>query len=463
MPVDSLNKQYAKAAKQWKFVRDAAEGQDAIAKKDYLPGFVPEDEERYKKYIERAYYLNVTGRTCEGLLGAIFRKPPVQKLPASLEYLSDDADGAGQGLDQLAKRMCDDLLKVGRYGLLADYPEAPEGVDREQQQRLNLRASILSYPAESIINWKTDKVGGSTVLTLVVLKEVKETPKDEFSSDCEAQYRVLRLVDGVYTQSVYNDRKQLVSNTTPLDSEGNAFSFIPFVFVGAVDNKPEVDRAPLHPLAVVNVAHFRNSADYEENLFMHGQLTLGITSSMSGDEFNAANPNGIKVGARAGYFLGEGGSFVTATVPANTGLREAMKDKEEQMVAIGAKLIIQTAANQTAEAARINASSETSVLMTLVSNGSDAICTAISYAQKFMGGDDECEYEINTDFFDSTLNPQEIMALIQLSDRGDIGQAEVRNLLRKSGIIAPDKTDEQLDDEFLNKPFLLTDETATEA
>ena len=52
---------------------------------------------------------------------------------------------------------------------------------------------------------------------------------------------------------------------------------IPFSFVGADNNDATVDESPLYPLAQLNVAHYRNSADYEQSLFIVGQATPVFT------------------------------------------------------------------------------------------------------------------------------------------------------------------------------------------
>jgi hypothetical protein len=40
----------------------------------------------------------------------------------------DDANGDGLSLEQMIKDAAGETLMVGRYGLLVDYPSAPEGL-----------------------------------------------------------------------------------------------------------------------------------------------------------------------------------------------------------------------------------------------------------------------------------------------------------------------------------------------
>ena len=460
MPVDTNHPEYSRAIANWETSRDACDNLETKkAARKYLPVFIPNDEDRYTAYLVRAYYLNVSGRTRTALNGSIFRIDPLCELPPELDYMKQDADGCGQSLTQVAKRQCSELLTVGRYGLLTDYPQVEGRLSLEQQRAANIKASIVPYCAESIINWKVAKIGGVMVLTMVVLKEDREVVIDEYESKTEEVYRVLTLIEGVYTQLLYNKEGGLLEESQPRDKDGKTINRILFEFSGAIDNKPSVDLPPMLDIALVNIAHFRNSADFEENLFIHGQLTLGVTSNLDADTFAQSNPDGIKVGARSGYFLGETGSFVTATVPANTGLREAMKDKEGQMVSIGARLITPNNANMTVDAVKINASSETSALQTLTGNASEAMTRAIKNATVFMGGDPELvKFELNTDFYDSSLDPQQLMAMIQLNDRGIIAQSDVRANLRKNNLIAQDREDADIDEEIAALGFNFNDE-----
>lgn len=91
----------------WQMVNDAAAGEYAVrdAGDLYLPrpnptDKSPENRSRYEAYLQRAVYYNATGRTLSGLTGIAFRRWPEIVLPAGLDYLKADADGAGTTLIQ---------------------------------------------------------------------------------------------------------------------------------------------------------------------------------------------------------------------------------------------------------------------------------------------------------------------------------------------------------------------------
>ena len=468
MSVSSKHPEYLRYSDTWQRVRAACEGSRSVkaGRSKYLPKPTTEsadinlrstNDHRYRQYIDRAVYANFCGRTLAGLKGAAFRKLPDIVLPAGLEYLEENATGSGTGLVQMAKDELQELLSIGRDGFLVDYPMVESGSSAEQTK--GIEARILPYTAENVINWQTATINGKTQLTLTVLRESVNVSDDEFEYVEKDQYRVLRLVDGIYSQQIYQDDKPVSDEIIIRQSNGSAFDFIPFCFAGAVNNDFTIDEAPMEGMAEVNIAHYRNSADIEENSFIHGQLTLGVTSSLSSDQWQEANPDGLVVGSRAGHFLGESGGFHHVQAEASSLTRELMQDKEQQLVMLGAQLITDNNQNQTAKAAQIQHASEHSVLGDIANNLSDTIEKCIAWCGLFMGVAGDSEFNINTEFFDDNADAQLMMAAIQLYDREIIGLPDVRGYARQSGITK--RTDLEIDDddpvEMLNNDALEID------
>lgn len=458
MPVSTQHPDYAKYFPIWSQTRDAVRGSVAIKEKkhNYLP--VPDntsgDERkgtetvRYRQYMKRALFTNFTGRTKNALVGAAFRKDPTIELPEDLEYLMKDATGDGLSLIQLAKDELSNLLETGRTAFLVDYPQTDENVTIEDVRRFDLKASIIPFTAEQVINWKSDTRNGKRVLTSVTIAEYYLSPTDEFDHSKEIQYRVLRLREDGYTQQLYREDEPFTDEFYPKKADGSNWEEIPLIFVGSKNNDSTIDDAPLADIAEVNLAHFRNSADYEESCFLVGQPTLFITSSLSNEQFASANPQGIKLGSRAGHFLGESGSAELLQANANQLVMEAMKAKEEQMVMIGARIITDRADRETAEAARIRFASENSVLGDLVSNLSQAIEKCVDWVGEFMGVDtQDAKFVINKEFYDKSVDPQEIMSMVTLLDRSIIAEKDIFDRLKLGGMINPIRTLEDIKDE----------------
>ena len=456
MSITTQHPEYIEKFPQWRQVRDCVKGEYYVKlqRTIYLPQPNVQDTSaenlaRYEQYHTRANYLNVTGRTRQGLVGAIFRRPPFTEIPKEIEYMYLDCNGAGQSIEQFAKWLCGELLETGRAGILVDFPEAPENVSLEQAKQLDLRPGIAGYKAEDIINWRYMTVGGRALLNLIVLKEQEEIG-DNYSHDTEDRYRVLRLDEnGHYIQTLHKEDGREIARYEPKQANGQPFYEIPFVITGAEDNSPGVDDVPLYDLSCVNIAHYRNSADYEEGVFIHSQGTLFIDpGKMSPQMFQEANPKGVLVGSRAGHILGEGGKAYLLQMEPNNAALVAMQEKEKQMISIGARLITATTSTQTAEEARINASGESSALSNLTGNASDAIERSLLFAYQFSSAAEkapEIHFILNQDFFDQRIDPQTRMAKMQELDRGLIAKKDYRDWLRKSGDIQGERSDDEID------------------
>ena len=450
MSVSTEHPDYKLYKNVWAKTRDAVKGSVAIKEKKhaYLP--VPDNKSlddargietvRYKQYLKRAVFTNFTGRTKNALVGAAFRKDPMYELPEAVDYLNQDATGDGLSLVQLAKDELSNLMETGRSLLLVDYPQADNDLSLEDVNMLDLRASIVPYTAEQCVNWKTSVINGRRLLTLCVLAEPYFNTDLEFSHDSDIQYRVLRLTDEGYSQQIYRDDKPVTDEIYPRKADGSVWEEIPLIFVGSKNNDSTIDDAPLSDIADVNVAHYRNSADYEESCFITGQPSLFITHSLTSEQFEEYNPDGLILGSRAGHVLGETGSAILLQASPNNLVMEAMKAKEQAMVMIGARIITDRGGNETAEGARIRFASENSVLGDIVSNLSQGLEKAIGYVCEFMGVTGDYYFQINSEFYDKSVDPQMIMSMITLLDRNLIGDIDIFERLQAAGLIDTART-----------------------
>ena len=458
MPVNSHHPEYTEAQTRVRTTRDATAGEEAVknpaVRKLYLPGFDPEDNGRYELLIKRAYYVNYCQRMLSNFCGAAFRNPPKIELPAAIEYMRENADGAGSSIEQMMSKAFNDVAQTGNYGILAEYSKVPEGASEDDRGPLGIRASLAAYSYESIINWNEEKVGGNTVRTLTVLHETARIPVDEYTFTLENQYRVLRLVDGVYETGLYLEDGTIVEEAIRPTQQKAPMNTIPFFNIGSVDNKPTVDMPLLFPAAVINLAHYRNTADYEEGLHMTGQGTPHIDAgpNTTAAQFEAMNPNGVRIGARDGIIT-QGGSFEIVQQDSPAAGLAGLAEKVEQLKDAVSAIAMTTSSNKTAETAKIEASGETSQLSTIVTNIEDAFTAALKEVAKYEGANpDEVVVTLNRDFFDKTITPQESAQMLAYRDAKILSLVDLRARARKAGFIEYDKTDEQIDEEIANEP-----------
>lgn len=428
--VKTLHPDYSLVKGRWQLVRAIVNNQA----KEFIRKPDANDHIRNTQYREDAILTNFTNLTKVGLTGLVFRKNPLIALPPAIDYIEDDATSSGINLLQFSQHSVAEALQVGRYGFLVDF---------------DAKAYIKPYTAESIINWKTRDVNGECLLSLVVLaEEVLIDEDDIFSQDTRTQYRVLRLDENnIYIQEVYDTDNNVTDYIVPVDFNGNVFNFIPFVFVGSENNDSRIDYQPLYDLAIVNLGHYRNSADYEESIFITGQPYLVVNvGDGSATDFLAANPNGCAYGSRKALVLASGGQAYLLQASANQLVAQAMKEKIEQAAAIGARLISPAGGRETAEAAKIRYGSQHSALYTIVSNVQDAVELALSYICMFMGANpDDVEFELNDEFYDDVADANVLAQMILMSDRGIVALDDIRDYGRRTGLLASDRSNEDIE------------------
>lgn len=441
----------------YKKIADCVAGERAVKARTttYLPmpnaaDTSPENMERYHAYRTRAVFYNVTQRTLAGMTGEVFSKEPVAELPSSLDIVAEDADGSGLTLTQLSKRAVRYVLAMGRAGVLGDYPLTEEGVTQADVDSGLIQPSLTIYDALHVINWRTVRKGNKTYLTLVVLWEQYDTDDDGFTVTKKDQYRVLRLVDGVYTVEIYREGASYLGPVVPTDANGLPFDYIPFTFIGSENNDAEIDQPPMYDLASLNVAHYRNSADYEEGVYMVGQPTpvfSGLTEAWVTNVLGGT----VRLGSRGAVLLPENGSADLLQMQANSTAFEAMEHKERQMIALGAKLVEQKQVQRTATEADIDSANETSTLVSVAKNVSAAVKFGLQICARFVGDENaEIVYELNTDYKIARMTPQERAQVISEWQQGAITFGEMRAVLRKSGVatLDDDEAREAIDSEM---------------
>jgi hypothetical protein len=441
---------------KWRLIDDAVEGESAV--KEGGEAYLPKPETHvdpilnskiYEKYKTRAVFFPVTGRTLSGLCGQVFSKPIDYELPPAIEPLAGDIDGTGTTLEQQAKKTLESVLKKGRGGLLSDFPKVgpEEIITRADLESGRIRPRVIFYEPGQIINWRELTIGGETRLSLLVLYENKIVEDDGFEFKTSPRWRVYKLSQemGGVTVEVWkkqNDKAtdsiEYVLDEEPAQVMGanrQPLEKIPFSFVGASNNDSSVDDAPLYPLARLNIAHYRNSADYEQSLFIVGQATpvfTGLTDAWVENHISGK----VTLGSSTPVSLPQGATAELLQAKENSMPMEGMKHKEDQMKAIGAKLIEPNTVERTATEAEIEATSEASILSSIAKNVSAAYQSALYYCSLFIEpvDPDAIMVSLNSEFQVSSLGAQEREEVMKAWQSGVLAWEEAREVYRRKGI-----------------------------
>jgi len=408
-------------------------------------GLTLEGRASYNIYLSLAYFYGASGRTVDGLSGLIFSKSAVCELPPVIDYLKSNADGRGNSLRTSAKNEVKEAMITPRSGLLVDYPNTTGRVSILDSENGNLRPKILDYPYESIINYHYSIQNNEQKLTLVVLREVQETVKDRFKIEQEYQYRVLELIEGVYIQSLYDKGGVELQEPTVILVNGATSNEIPFymVEVGAEE------KAIINDLVDANLNHYRFFADYAAKEHASAFPIFYETGVVGDDENIIIGPN-TKWSSRSP----DAQFGVLQTQSDGGSMRQYLLDMENRMAALGAEMLKpRIAGAESAEAKSLDQVAQNSTTADVARTVSEAYTKALNFCSRWLGGPEDCVYELNTDYNPKSMDAQTLTALIAAWQGGAISYETFYENMQRGEIASTNRNVEQ------EKAMIATDST----
>lgn len=447
---------YCELANYWQKARDVSSGEDAVktAGKSYVPSLTEQNEVDYKAMLMRGSFYNATARTISGLIGMIFRKPPVIEKPTAIEDLLKDVDMSGKPLDSFASEIVDECLTVGRVGVLIDHTVKPldqAPITIAKASALNLRPFMKIYVAENIINWKFKVINKVWTLCQVVLAEKKVVPKldpktnkpSEFENESQNRWRVLDLMDDLFyrVRVFYIDEQgnDAVESEEIPEMNGQPLPFIPFIMMNECGMSFDPEKPPLLDLVNLNLSHWRTSVDYEHGAHFTALPTLFLSGYNPPAPANGEGPTKIMLGSQSAIVatdVGAQANFIEFTGQGLGALEASLDRKEQQMAILGARMLATEGKQaQTATTTAIHRTGENSVLSSIAIAISLGLTKALQWFSQWAGYEDDCDYELNRDFLPATVDGPTLTAILQAYQQGAISEEELFDWLKRGDII----------------------------
>jgi len=419
MAVGGTHRDYDASAPQWARARDVLAGEDGVkaAGTKYLPRLDSQSEEEYAAYKARASFFGATARTLEEYLDLVFRRGPGMVLGAGggLKAFVSDCDRWGMEFVSYARRVVGEVLSVGRAGSLV-LPDSG-----------STRPWVSLWRAEEILNWSVERVGGRTVLVGVVLKDGQ-------------RLRVLRLVESVCVQEVWIQVNGTwsIEESTQVKRDGVALPFVPFVFHGPRNSRPEVDRLPLSDIIAANLDHYRLDADYKHGLHFAALPTAWVSG------FDKAAP--LRIGSSTAWVSevpGASAGFLEFGGAGLAHIERAMEKVERRMALLGARMLEGTSVPATGLAAPAAESGDVCGLGSIVASLNESLSRVLELAHWWLEGGDleqaagRVGFTMNTDLGARGMSGGEITAVVSAWRAGAISRESMLERLRR-GEVLPD-------------------------
>jgi len=252
--------------------------------------------------------------------------------------------------------------------------------------------------------------------------------------------RALRLVDGVCYhewQQRNEDGAWCLVERLALKRDGAALPFIPFVFHGPRDSRPEPDRLPLAAIIASNLDHYRLDADYKHGLHFTALPTAWVCGFDKGDPLRIGSPNAWSSdvpGATAGFleFSGRGLAH----------LERALEKVERRMAQQGARMLEVT----NPEVAGAAENGALCGLGAIVASLNQSLSRVVQIAQWWIEGGElgalagKVSFAMNTDLAARALSGELITALVDAWRKGALSRESMLERFKRGEVLPEGRT-----------------------
>ena len=425
-------------------MRTVFEGDKSIKAnaKTYVPKNIGVSDSDYNAIIQRSVFENFTEATAKGISGLIFAKEPTISLPTSLELLKENIDMDDNTIVDLSQNIVNELMEVGRCGLLIDVPNIDTtGMTKPQTDALNIRAFTKLYKSETIINWRYESINSVNKLTLLVLHEVYEDWTDRFTSTLKNRYRVYSLIDNVCYVEVFEENDKTFNNTMdlkPVIVKGSTLNYIPFIPLTYKDISIIPVKPPLMDIANINLNYYGVAVERRNVIhFVGNPFFMGKGINTRDDKGNALT---ITLGSSIAQIFQEVNADMKIVETQGTGLafnESYLNDCKSTMAALGVRLLVPEANAQISEnTMQMKTAGYRATIMQIANTASRAITQALKIIAEWEGQNpDEVKLELNTDYNLSEMDAQTITALVTAWQTGAIRKEDMFLKFQKGEII----------------------------
>lgn len=448
----------------WELLRDTIKGANAVKSRGakYLPNPFQSgpNEQKYENYKDRAQWFNATGQSKKAYVGLMFSKPPVVELPDTLDQFKENPTRDNKTFNTLMVDIADQVVAVDKVGILVDMPSVENQDDRPMtQQRVQdekLFPYWAVYKAESIINWFVKKDGSENELKLVVLKEIQVETKDIFTREEKTIFRVLRIDDqGLYVQELWIEGEERPFKTIEPKMNGQRMTIIPFFVLNRDGIEYTSDKEPiLFDVAMVNIGHYRNSADHESILTKSAMPTFfgygySDKATLNPGDFNKNKNEGAKV--------------ELLQAQPQSAIRDEMEEKKQQMSALAIQAITgQGRYVASADTSNNQRHSEVSILAMIANSVSRSLERVCQFTDKWITGKEvdpkNYSIQIQNEYRPDGLPAPIMMSMLENLKGGAWGKSTYDYNMRQNGLYDPSKTDDELNKEIKENPYVSPEE-----
>lgn len=409
---------YIKHEHQIKVTNDVFNGTDTA--KYYINKFKKEDDDAYKARLSEASLDNYVFRTVDTIKNIVFRKSiQVETNNQELEKWLD-AINFQDNVNEFAKKVLINRVKDGYTWLMVDSPSYDKDtlMSKADLEANNIRPYVNNITRSQVINIDYNDF---MMIEQVSIMETYKVKNHRFGYETGQQIRVLEIMDGMVSVSIWRDDKEVFNDLLDLP-------VIPLIKVGR-DDIP-----PLYDQAIINIKHLNRNSE-KSNYVRVGAAPFPLVWGALED--NKKKTLGINSGFVFKGTKNETG-FEWAEMSGNNYkmIQEEIKYHEEQMERISVEFVTQLKNATATEVEKASTSNESKLMdyATELEQGLNNAIQVMGYFYDKIKEDDKVI--VNKDFNSNIITAEEFNMLMQLRTNGDLSYDRLMEILERGEVLS---------------------------
>ena len=407
----------------------------------YLPRWVNEEKDSYKKRLQTATLLPAYEETIRQNVGRVFASPIklADNVPDKIIEFTKDIDLEGTCLDVWAQEFFSIALQYGIAHAFIDYPRIDVSVKtRADENEIGARPYVVMLNPRQIIGWKSENRGGKIVLTELRIKENVVENKDDFEQTRVEQIRYVRIgAESTWRQDSTTKEWYLHEEW---ETSRTHISLVTLYTkkTGFMQGSP-----PLLNLALLNIKHWQSQSEQDNILHVARVPILTAFGLEDGAELTIGSSCATRFSDRSMQGL----EYVEHTGSSVNAGKESLIDLVEQMRLAGAKLLRdQNTSTKSIDQTQEEKMQANSPLFTMASSLEDALDNILDELAVWIGEKSGGNVDVITEveLARKSIDATGALAVQSLRLSGDIRNTDAVIAYQRLGLIDADAKPEDV-------------------
>lgn len=401
----------------------------------FLPQWVNEDADSYKKRLQTATLLPAYEETIKQNIGRVFASPIKlsDTVPDKIAEFLKDVDLEGTCLDVWAQQFFGLAMQYGIAHALVDYPRISGEIrTKADENKIGARPYVVMLNPRQIIGWKSENIGGKVVLTELRIKETIIADKEDYSQTKIEQIRHIEKNKVTIWQKDKDKGAWCVADQWDTSTDKISLITLYTKKTGFMKGAP-----PLLNLALLNIKHWQSQSEQDNILHVARVPILTAFGLEDGAELTIGSSCATKFDDRSRQgleYVEHSGSSVNAG-------KESLADLVEQMRLAGAKLLRdENTSTKSIDQTQEEKMQANSPLFTMASSLEDSLDNILDIMAEWIGLEAGGNVDVVTEveLARKTIDATGALAIQSLRQSGDIRDIDAVVAYQRLGLIDPD-------------------------